>query len=62
MVKENRQSNGNDSKPPEQRWCKKEACEIQYCLARANYQEDKCRHIIEAWEKCAEKARKGELP
>ena len=48
----------DERKPPEQRWCRKEACEIQYCLARNNYQEAKCQHVIQAWEKCAENARK----
>lgn len=49
-----------DQKPPEQRWCRQEACEIQRCLARKNYQEDQCQHKIEAWEKCAEEARQRE--
>ena len=60
IMPDRRRGSSVEEKPPEQRWCRKEACEIQYCLARENYQEDKCRHKIEAWEKCAQQARKRE--
>lgn len=32
--------------------CQKLACAIQTCLAKNHYQEDKCAHAIEAWNKC----------
>ena len=35
--------------------CKKQACAIQYCLARNNYQENKCRDTIHEWELCVKK-------
>lgn len=36
--------------------CKKEACAIQWCLSRHNYQEKKCAHAISQWKQCCAKA------
>jgi hypothetical protein len=53
-----KKSDHSGEKPPEQRWCRKEACEIQYCLARQDHQEEKCQHKIDEWKVCAGEARK----
>ena len=34
--------------------CSKQACDIQWCLARRNYQEKHCQHVIDRWKKCVE--------
>ena len=46
-----------DDAPPEQKKCAKQACAIQWCLAKRGHQERLCRHVIEEWESCCEKAR-----
>lgn len=35
--------------------CQKEACAIQKCLQEQNYQEDRCRQVIEAMRKCCKR-------
>jgi hypothetical protein len=35
--------------------CGKEACLIQICLEKWNYQESKCRVVIDEWRKCINK-------
>jgi len=32
--------------------CRKLACDIQWCLSRNNYQQDKCTEFVERWEDC----------
>lgn len=56
MGKQQSQNNNNDL-PPEQIYCRKEACAIQYCLNRFDHQQNKCQDVIETWEKCRDKAR-----
>ncbi|KAK3810099.1 MAG: DUF1903-domain-containing protein [Benniella sp.] len=34
--------------------CHKEACAIQACLTKNNYQESRCRDVIEKLEKCCQ--------
>lgn len=46
--------------PVEQDACKKEACAIQWCLARRNHQEKYCKDYIVAWKECCDKARGNE--
>ena len=41
--------------------CQRLACDIQYCLARNNYQEKRCERHIEAWKKCCERVNRGLL-
>ena len=43
------------------RECKDKACTIQWCLARNNHKEDRCRDIIDEWKLCCEKARSREI-
>ena len=47
----------NKSADVEQKKCTKEACNIQYCLAKYQYQQDKCDEIINIWKSCCEKAK-----
>ena len=54
----------SDDAPIEQKKCKKEACNIQYCLARNNHIQKKCEDVITAWKDCCERAKgvtKGEV-
>ena len=46
---------------PEQQLCTKEACNIQYCLAKFQYQQEKCDEIITIWKKCCERAKAKSL-
>jgi hypothetical protein len=46
-----------DELPPEQLLCTRQACAIQHCLARHNYQEKHCKAIVKEWEKCRDMAR-----
>lgn len=39
---------GADKKNP----CQALACAIQDCLAANNYQEEKCKSVIQRWEQC----------
>jgi hypothetical protein len=43
--------------PPEQIVCKQQACAIQRCLVRHDYQEKYCKAIVQEWEKCRDMAR-----
>eukprot|EP00542_Grammatophora_oceanica_P017551 CAMPEP_0194033104 /NCGR_PEP_ID=MMETSP0009_2-20130614/5901_1 /TAXON_ID=210454 /ORGANISM="Grammatophora oceanica, Strain CCMP 410" /LENGTH=68 /DNA_ID=CAMNT_0038673725 /DNA_START=68 /DNA_END=274 /DNA_ORIENTATION=+ len=38
--------------PPE---CAKQACAIQWCLAKRDHKENLCRAFIENWEQCRDK-------
>ena len=38
-----------------QKICSKQACAIQYCLARYNHQERYCHAVIDEWKKCRDK-------
>ena len=46
-----------DDAPIEQKKCKKEACNIQYCLARNNHIQKRCEDVIAVWKACCEKAK-----
>ena len=37
--------------------CKKEACAIQWCLAKRNHKEEYCKDFIAAWKACCERAK-----
>ena len=39
-----------------QKRCTKEACNIQYCLAKYQYQQQKCEEIIDVWKNCCKNA------
>ena len=47
----------NEDAPIEQKKCKKEACNIQYCLARNNHIQKRCEDIIAIWKECCDKAK-----
>ena len=49
-------SGQSDEAPPEQKACTKEACAIQWCLARRNHKEHLCQAFIDAWDACRIKA------
>mmetsp|Transcript_17280 Transcript_17280/g.23803 ORF Transcript_17280/g.23803 Transcript_17280/m.23803 type:complete len:83 (+) Transcript_17280:135-383(+) len=46
-----------DNAPPEQKHCAKQACAIQWCLARRNHKEHLCQNYIDDWKRCCEEAR-----
>lgn len=46
-----------DDAPPEQRLCAKQACAIQWCLAKRDHKEHLCRAVIDEWESCCAKVR-----
>ena len=46
-----------DDAPAEQKLCAKQACAIQWCLARRNHSEVACKAFIEDWENCCERVR-----
>jgi len=46
-----------DSDPAEQRLCAKQACAIQWCLAKRNHKEHFCQAYIDDWKNCCEKVR-----
>ncbi len=52
--------NNSDSASASQRKCTSEACGIQWCLSRSNYQESRCVHMINAWKECCERANNSE--
>jgi hypothetical protein len=58
-VDNNNSNTGNDtvSIPPEQIYCKKKACAIQYCLARYNHQEKRCKKFIDEYNRCVQEQR-----
>ncbi|DAZ94662.1 TPA: hypothetical protein N0F65_000942 [Lagenidium giganteum] len=43
-----------------QRYCQKEACAIQFCLQRSNYQEKRCAHVIAQYKNCCDRAVQAE--
>ena len=43
------------------RRCQKLACDIQYCLSRSNYQQERCRSYIDDWNSCCDAAKAKEL-
>ena len=45
--------------PPEEKLCSKEACAIQWCLAKHNHQEKWCRLTIDAWRDCCARVKKA---
>ena len=47
----------NRKEEPEQIMCRKEACAIQFCLQKHDYQVDKCAEIYAEWERCRDLAR-----
>ena len=49
----------SEDAPIEQRKCKKEACNIQYCLARNNHIQKRCEDVIAVWKACCDKAKKA---
>ena len=36
--------------------CARRACKIQDCLAKNNYKESKCEHVILQWKECCDEA------
>lgn len=40
--------------------CKKQACDIQWCLAKSNHMQHRCEPVIQIWKDCCENARKME--
>ncbi|KAL3817153.1 hypothetical protein ACHAXA_006153 [Cyclostephanos tholiformis] len=48
-----------DDAPPEQKLCAKQACAIQWCLAKRDHKEDLCRAFIDDWQACCDKVRAG---
>jgi hypothetical protein len=47
----------SDDAPIEQKLCKKEACAIQWCLAKRNHKEEYCKDFIAAWRACCDRAK-----
>lgn len=43
-----------------ERVCKKQACAIQFCLQRRNYQESKCADVIKRYYDCCSAATEAE--
>lgn len=46
-----------DDALPEQKKCAKQACAIQWCLAKRDHKEHLCQNYIDEWKDCCEKAR-----
>ena len=40
--------------------CSKLACNIQWCLAKRNHDQDKCKSFVEAWQKCVDMVNESE--
>ena len=40
---------------PAQIACKKYACNIQWCMAKHNHQQDKCVEYVDAWKDCCDR-------
>ncbi|EJK54836.1 hypothetical protein THAOC_25504 [Thalassiosira oceanica] len=49
-----------DDAPPEQRLCAKQACAIQWCLAKRDHKEHLCKGAIDDWRSCVDKVRTAE--
>jgi hypothetical protein len=47
-----RKGGGNDDSPRE---CAKQACNIQWCLARSNHKQEVCQPFIDEWKACRDK-------
>ena len=45
-----------DDAPPKQKACAKQACAIQWCLAKRDHKEHLCKHVIREWEDCRDRA------
>lgn len=43
--------------PPEQKDCAKQACAIQWCLAKRGQKEHLCQSFIDDWKECTQRAR-----
>ena len=43
-----------------QKKCMKQACAIQWCLARNDHKETKCEIYIQDWKDCCDRARRNE--
>ncbi|GFH52321.1 hypothetical protein CTEN210_08797 [Chaetoceros tenuissimus] len=50
----------SDDASPEQKQCAKQACAIQWCLAKRDHKEHLCKAYREAWEDCCRKVRAAE--
>jgi len=46
---------GAGSKLKNKKPCQKEACNIQWCLARRNHDQKKCQEFVDAWKACEER-------
>ena len=46
-----------DDAPPEQKLCAKQACAIQWCLAKRDHKEHLCQAVIDDWQACVDKVR-----
>ena len=47
----------NSNAPPEQKLCAKQACAIQWCLAKRDHKEHLCKAVIDDWQACCDKVR-----
>ena len=52
-----RRSAQADAAPAEQKLCAKQACAIQWCLAKRNHKEHLCTVYIDEWKNCCKKVR-----
>eukprot|EP00804_Cyclotella_cryptica_P000882 CCRYP_001121-RA/>CCRYP_001121-RA protein AED:0.08 eAED:-0.10 QI:0/-1/0/1/-1/0/1/0/76 len=50
-----------DDAPPEQKLCAKQACAIQWCLAKRDHKEHLCKAVIDEWKECCEKVRNAKI-
>ena len=46
-----------DDAPPEQKDCAKQACAIQWCLAKRGQKEHLCQSFIDDWRECTRRSR-----
>mmetsp|Transcript_997 Transcript_997/g.1734 ORF Transcript_997/g.1734 Transcript_997/m.1734 type:complete len:95 (-) Transcript_997:1310-1594(-) len=51
-----RAAQGDDA-PPEQKDCAKQACAIQWCLAKRGQKEQFCQSFIDDWKECTRRSR-----
>lgn len=47
----------NENAPPEQKLCQKQACAIQWCLAKRDHKEKYCKAYIDDWQDCVDKVK-----
>ena len=45
--------------PPEQRLCKQDAINIQWCMARNNHRQDRCKEEVEVWKRCCARVKEA---